>query len=159
MTARRSAVPDDFSLTDRALGDGRNLLAVSGVVDLFAAPELKDRALALLDERGRELVLDLSQATYIDSTGLGVLLSAAKRAELLEGRIVIVNVDAQIARIFEITGLETILAIVPTRTAALAALDARTSRARERSPPQQKCWPPRDDRGPPPGGCHSAGQQ
>ena len=126
MTVSRSAVPDDFSLADHALGDGRNVLEVCGVVDLFTAPELKDRALALLDESGRELVLDLSQATYIDSTGLGVLLSAAKRAELLEGRMVIVNVDEEIARIFEITGLDTILAIVPTRTAAVTALDDRT---------------------------------
>jgi anti-sigma B factor antagonist len=131
MTARRSALPDDFSLTDHALGDGRNLLKVSGVVDLFTAPELKDRALALLDHSGRELVLDLSQATYIDSTGLGALLSAAKRAELLGGRMVIVNVDEHIARIFEITGLDTILAIVPTRTAALTTLDERAERAQK----------------------------
>jgi anti-sigma B factor antagonist len=125
MTASRSAVPDDFSLANHALGEGRHVLEVSGVVDLFTAPELKDRALGLLDESGSELVLDLSRVTYIDSTGLGVLLSAAKRAELLQGRVVLVNVDTEIARIFEITGIDTLLEIVPTRTAALESLDQR----------------------------------
>ena len=59
------------------------IIAVAGPVDLYAAPELKALlAVELADHRGR-VVLDLSETTFVDSTGLAVLVAGHRRAERL----------------------------------------------------------------------------
>jgi anti-sigma B factor antagonist len=97
-------------------------VAVSGPVDLYAAPELKALlAVQLADHRGR-LVLDLTATTFVDSTGLAVLVAGHRRAERLGGRLVVVFDDAEIGRLLEITGLDTIIATASDRDSALELL-------------------------------------
>jgi anti-sigma B factor antagonist len=120
-------VPEQFNLATQVLGERRHSIEVSGVIDLFTAPELKRRLLALVDGDG-ELLVDLTNASYLDSTGLGVLLSAAKRSAQLGGSLVIAGAQPEIARVFHITGLDSLFTILPTREEGLAALDAGTVR-------------------------------
>jgi anti-sigma B factor antagonist len=112
-----------FELSDEPLGDGRHVIAVSGEADLFAAPELKQRLVAVADGGSTQIVIDLSDATLLDSTALGVLIGAAKRLRALDGELAIVNSDEMIARTFEITGCDQIFAIFKTREDAVAALE------------------------------------
>jgi len=116
-------MPPEFTLTRDALDDDRQVIAVTGEIDLFTAPELK-AAIADAIEQGRiRLVIDLTDTSFLDSTALGVLIGAIKRLRGRRGRLTIVNVDDNIAKTFEITGLDQIFTIKPTREGAIAALD------------------------------------
>ena len=76
-------------------------------------------------EAGRtRIVVDLTDTTFLDSTALGVLIGAVKRLRSRDGVLTIVNIDPNIAKTFEITGLDQIFTIRPTRDEAIEALDA-----------------------------------
>ena len=68
--------------------------------------------------------MDLTDTTFLDSTALGVLIGAVKRLRSRDGVLTIVNTDPNIAKTFEITGLDQIFTIRPTRDEAVEALDA-----------------------------------
>jgi anti-sigma B factor antagonist len=114
---------EEFELEDETLGEGRRCLSVHGVIDLFTAPELKARLVALIEGGATEVIVDLSDATYMDSTGLGAMLAAARRLGNRGGRLAIAGPRPAISRVFEIAGLDTLLTVVGTRAEALLALD------------------------------------
>jgi anti-sigma B factor antagonist len=113
----------DFSITEHPIDNERHVLAVRGEIDLFTAPELK-QVLAESIEGGRvRIIVDLTNTTFLDSTALGVLIGAVKRLRSRDGALAIVNIDDNIAKTFEITGLDQIFTIVPTRDEAVEAVD------------------------------------
>ncbi|HWC26549.1 MAG TPA: STAS domain-containing protein [Solirubrobacteraceae bacterium] len=113
----------EFAIIEHSIDAERHVLAVRGEIDLFTAPELK-QVLAESIEGGRvRLVVDLTDTTFLDSTALGVLIGAVKRLRSRDGALAIVNVDENIAKTFEITGLDQIFTIVPTRDEAVEAVD------------------------------------
>jgi anti-sigma B factor antagonist len=122
-------MPAEFTLTDEALDAERHVVAVRGEIDLFTAPELKQKLTEVIASGRRQIVVDLSQTTFLDSTALGVLIGAVKRLRSDSGHLVLVNVDTNIAKTFEITGLDQIFTILPTRDEAIAALAEAESSA------------------------------
>jgi anti-sigma B factor antagonist len=114
----------DFGLKKHELDDRRLVIEVSGEVDLFTAPELKTLITEGMENGTSQIVIDLSATSFLDSSGLGVLIGAVKRLRDRDGKLTIVNVDSNIAKTFEITGLDQIFTICATREEALAALDA-----------------------------------
>jgi anti-sigma B factor antagonist len=113
----------EFAITEHAIDGERHVLAVRGEIDLFTAPELK-QVLAESIEAGRvRIVVDLTETSFLDSTALGVLIGAVKRLRSRDGALAIVNVDENISKTFEITGLDQIFTIVPTREEAVDAVD------------------------------------
>ncbi|MFP5363378.1 MAG: STAS domain-containing protein [Thermoleophilia bacterium] len=114
----------EFAITEHPIDGERHVLAVRGEIDLFTAPELK-QVLAESIEAGRvRIVVDLTDTTFLDSTALGVLIGAVKRLRSREGSLAIVNVDDNISKTFEITGLDQIFTIVSTRAEAVDAVDS-----------------------------------
>jgi anti-anti-sigma factor len=103
------------------LADGAVLLGARGVLDAFSAP-----ALAVELERAEHgvglLVLDLAEATLIDSSGLGAILGASMRLRARGARLVVVAGRSDVMRGFELTGLHRVLEIVATREEALATV-------------------------------------
>ena len=77
---------------------------------------------AVIDDGMHDLVIDLSEVTFIDSMTLGVLLGAMKRVKPLGGRVCVVVQDANIRRIFEITLLDRVFALFDDGEQALAGL-------------------------------------
>jgi anti-sigma B factor antagonist len=116
-------MPAEFTLTEESLDDERHVVAVQGEIDLFTAPDLKATLLGAIDGGKSRLVVDLSETAFLDSTALGVLIGAIKRLRARDGVLTIVNVDPNIAKTFEITGLDQIFTITATRAEAIAALD------------------------------------
>ena len=115
-------MPAEFALSEDALGDGRHVVAVRGEIDLFTAPELKKTLQEAIENGAARVVVDLTETTFLDSTALGVLIGAVKRLRSRDGQLVIVNTDTNIAKTFEITGLDQIFTILGTRDAAVDAL-------------------------------------
>ena len=79
-----------FEIEDRQVDDDTHVVAVTGEIDLFTAPEFKQRVSAPIDAGRTRLVVDLTATTFIDSSSLGVLIGAHRRLRRLNGSLVIV---------------------------------------------------------------------
>ncbi len=117
-------MPAEFVLRHEPQPNDRHVIAVAGEIDLYTAPDLKQTLTQVIEGGATGVVMDLSETTFLDSTGLGVLIGGLKRLRSREGALAVVNVDESIARTFEITGLDQIFTIRESRDEALAALDA-----------------------------------
>ena len=112
----------DFGLLDEPVSDSIQIVSPTGEVDAVTAPALGRRLLSLFEEGKTGLVVDLSRVTFLDSTGIGVLVDALRRLKTRQGRLVLVCPSERLLRPFEITGLTNYLGIVGTREEALGAL-------------------------------------
>ena len=103
---------------------GIPVIAVRGELDLFTAPELRERLRAHVEAHGavRDLVVDLTACAFVDASGCRALLRAARQLEALGRRLVIVNTHPGNARIFAIMGLDELFPVVATRAEAARAL-------------------------------------
>ncbi|WP_375483155.1 STAS domain-containing protein [uncultured Jatrophihabitans sp.] len=90
------------------------VLQVSGEVDLATAAQLRDAADELIARRAGLVVIDLSQVSFLDSSGLKVLDEMQQRAADADGRIALVCPQQRIVRLLEITGLTDRFAIHST---------------------------------------------
>jgi anti-sigma B factor antagonist len=118
----------DFAATDVQVNATTHVVAVRGEIDLFTAPEFKEHIHGAI-EAGRDLVIvDLAETTFIDSSSLGVLISAHRRLNLGGGRLVIACDVPAVLNTFRITGLDSVLEVVRTRDEALESV-ARASNA------------------------------
>jgi anti-sigma B factor antagonist len=107
-------------LETSAITDAEFVIALSGDVDLYTAPDLKAELVRLTDQGATRIVVDLTPTTFIDSTTLGVLLGGLKRLRSVGGELVLVCIDRNIRKIFEITLLDRVFPIFETREEALA---------------------------------------
>jgi anti-sigma B factor antagonist len=103
-----------FSIEDRPVDDDTHVVAVTGEIDLFTAPEFKQRVSAPIDAGRTQVIVDLTETTFIDSSSLGVLIGAHRRLRRLEGSLVIVCSSEAIVKTFRITGLDSVFTIVAT---------------------------------------------
>ena len=105
---------------------GVSVVVVHGEHDVYTAPSLREQ-LSTLVEDGSPVVVDLSPATFIDSSILGVLLGGLRRAREHESGFALVIGDSSeptVRRIFEVTGLFPVFPVFGTRDEAVkAALD------------------------------------
>jgi anti-sigma B factor antagonist len=100
-----------FSVKTEKLGDTHSAVALAGEVDIQTAPEFERELLAAIEDGARELVIDLTRASFIDSSFLHALLRGQKRLRRRGGRISIVCGDRNLVRMFEITGLDRVFSI------------------------------------------------
>jgi anti-sigma B factor antagonist len=112
----------EFKLATADLGNAIHQIRVSGEVDLATAPELKEAFATATRNGARGVLVDLSHATFIDSTTLGVLMGAVKRLRPQGGELAIACNDPNIRKIFEITLLDRIFNIYDTPQAAITHL-------------------------------------
>jgi anti-sigma B factor antagonist len=96
------------------------VIGLRGEVDLYTCPELKQELLRVIADGATFVVVDLSETTFIDSTGLGVLIRGVERLETEGGRLAVVCVDPNMTKVFEVTGLNRVFSIYRSRQEALA---------------------------------------
>jgi anti-sigma B factor antagonist len=101
---------------------GIAVLTVAGEVDVATAPRLRQQLVETASSGQDTLVVDLTEVEFLDSTGLGVLVSGLKRFRTLGGDLVIVCTRPRILKVFEITGLTTVFGMYENVSDALAAL-------------------------------------
>jgi anti-sigma B factor antagonist len=87
---------------------------VLGEVDVYTSPQLKTKLLESIDSGCSRLVIALDGVSFIDSSGLGVLVGALRRLKERGDDLRIVCTREQILRIFRITGLDKVFPIVAT---------------------------------------------
>lgn len=90
-------------------------IKLNGEIDIYNAPDLKESLTELIEERQGDIIIDCEDLKYIDSTGLGVLISILKKVKGYDGVIKIVNLKPYINKIFNITGLDKIFILEAQR--------------------------------------------
>jgi anti-sigma B factor antagonist len=113
-----------FSIEDLEVDATTHVVAVAGDVDLYSAPELKMHVIDAIDAGRIHIVVDLSDATFIDSTTLGVLVGARKRLREHDGSLAVICPDEEKLALFEMTGLDRVFSIHQDRASALAAVQS-----------------------------------
>ena len=101
--------------------DDQRVLDVRGEVDVHTAPDLSEELQTLITPETPNLIVDLSDTGFIDSTGLGVLVAGQNRASGSGGSIRLVCAQERVLKLFRITGLDAAFAIHPTVPDAVAA--------------------------------------
>lgn len=115
---------DVVDLSVARQSDGVAVVAVSGEVDVYSAPALKDNLTELLQSGVRTIVVDLSDVAFLDSTGLGALVEARAATTDAGGALPLVCSQERILKLFTITGLDGVFSIHPDVDAAIGSLSA-----------------------------------
>jgi anti-sigma B factor antagonist len=115
-----------FGIWQRGFDERTSAIVVEGELDLSAAPRLKWTLLESLESGISRLVLDLSLATFMDSTALGVLVGIRRKLDA-DARLAIVCPRSEILKIFEFAGMDAAFTIFPTLQEALADVRGNTA--------------------------------
>jgi anti-sigma B factor antagonist len=101
--------------------DRSNVLPLDGEIDLHVSPNVAESLHAIIREKPRWLVVDLAHVSYIDSSGLAVLIEGMQNVEAYGGRFALAGLGQDVRIIFEIAKLDQVFQIFPDVDAALAA--------------------------------------
>lgn len=113
----------EIEVHSRPVSDGVHLVEVSGEIDLYTGPKVKNCIHDLIDAGTYRLIVSLENVRYMDSTGLGILMSALKRVEEKGGRIVIICKNARVLKIFKLTGFVHTFSIFDGEAEAIASFN------------------------------------
>lgn len=91
-----------------------SVVSLRGEVDLRSSPALRQALLQLLEQRVQQIVVDLTNVSYMDSSGVGTLVELKRKAERSRGKVTLVGPQPRVRSVFEITQLDKFFHIVPT---------------------------------------------
>ncbi|WP_010098099.1 anti-sigma factor antagonist [Ornithinibacillus scapharcae] len=94
--------------------ENKSIIHLSGEIDVYTAPKLKEALLPLTKEKDTIIEANLEHVSYMDSTGLGVFINALKLSKEYESKLRLVNLQERVFRLFQITGLHEIMDIHST---------------------------------------------
>jgi len=95
------------------------ILDISGEIDLYNAPEIKDIINSLIEEKKFNVIINLEKVTYIDSSGIGALISSLSNLKKYQGGLKIINVFASVRKVFELTKLTSFFEIYDSEDTAI----------------------------------------
>lgn len=93
--------------------ENQSIVNLIGEIDIYTAPQLKDKLLPLSEKEEERIIIDLTHVNYMDSTGLGVFISILKSSKEHQSTFKLINLNKRIERLFTITGLHEIIDISP----------------------------------------------
>jgi anti-sigma B factor antagonist len=124
MDDRDDLMAPQLDVVTESPGNCTRVVVLRGELDVATIPSL-DKALGAVRVDGaRKVLLDLSEVTFIDSTGLMRLLTALRELERRGGRMVLACSNPTVLRLFEVTHTNETFEIVPTRDLALVRFEA-----------------------------------
>jgi anti-sigma B factor antagonist len=101
--------------------DRSDVLPLDGEIDLHVSPNVAESLHAIIRKKPRRLVVDLAHVSYIDSSGLAVLIEGMQNVEAYGGKFALAGLGEDVRTIFEIANLDQVFQIFPDVDAALAA--------------------------------------
>jgi anti-sigma B factor antagonist len=112
---------EPFALHSRQMANCA-VLAVEGEVDLATAPRLREALTNLVNEGHLRLVVDLTATEFLDSTGLGALVTGLKRVRARGGDMKVVCTSPRVCKVFEITSIDKVLPLFASVDEACASV-------------------------------------
>jgi anti-sigma B factor antagonist len=122
----------NLEVSHRDCGEAVCVVTPAGEIDIATAPQLKSRLVGLLGEGFSRLVVDLSEVSYLDSTGLGVLVAFSRRLPE-DGEVALAQPPGAVSRLLEITGLDATFAVHATVDEAVAHIRGEDAAAAQPS--------------------------
>lgn len=110
---------ETLTTTQKPLADGVQISLV-GDVDFSCSADLRGKLIEILEQNVARLVIDLAQVSYMDSSGVAVLVEALRKQHGFGGKLVLCNLQQRVRDIFEISRLHTLFAITDDEDAAAA---------------------------------------
>lgn len=102
-----------MNITTTIRHDGVAVLAANGRINLVTAPTVRREVQRVVDEGHARLAFDLSEVEFIDSSGLGALVSGLKTARMAGGDLRLAAASEQVASVLRLTNLDRILRVYP----------------------------------------------
>lgn len=96
------------------------VVSVAGELDMATAPQLQDEITDLLDRGCKQIVFDLDNLSFCDSTGLSVFIRTKNSCDEANGRVRLAAPQRAVLRVLQVSGLTEVLKIYPTTADALA---------------------------------------
>jgi anti-sigma B factor antagonist len=103
-----------IGISEEVVGEGVVRLEVEGELDMATAPKLATHLARAMSDGATQAVVDLERVSFIDSTGLGVLISSVRRLRRRGGDLTIVCSQERILKAFKVTGVDQMLTVEPT---------------------------------------------
>jgi anti-sigma B factor antagonist len=103
------------------------VVKISGEIDVFTSPRLREELLDIIEDGALHLVVDLGDVTFLDSTGLGVLVGIYHRLRARDGTMAFMGVNDRVRRVFHVTQLTKIFVLHRSLDDAIAAHEAATA--------------------------------
>ncbi len=101
----------DLSIEHDEQGDWR-VISVSGEIDLYTAPALREALASAIDAGETKLAVDLRPVRFMDSMGLGVLIGARRRLVELDAPFVLICEEGPVRRVLDVSGLTKVFEVV-----------------------------------------------
>jgi len=98
------------------------ILELHGVLDVASAPTFQTGLQSILDEGGDRIAVDMAGVSFMDSSGLGVLIAAYRRLEGIGGQIALASVVPAVRKVLQLTRTDRLFDLHDTLPAAVAAL-------------------------------------
>jgi anti-anti-sigma factor len=98
---------------------GSVVLELRGRLDTVSSDDLSSKIEGLMERGERHLVLDFSEVNYISSSGLRVILMAAKRVKAVHGKLALVSLNRQSQVVFQLAGFSTVFTVYPSQDEAV----------------------------------------
>ncbi len=95
------------------------ILDINGEIDLYNAPEIKSKITELMESGKSDIIINLKKVSYIDSSGIGVLISSLSNLKKAGGSLKIINVFASVRKVFELTKLTSFFDIYDSEEEAM----------------------------------------
>jgi len=96
------------------------VLDIQGEIDLYNAPEIKDIIQKMIEAQKYNVIINLEKVSYIDSSGIGALISSLSNLKKYQGGLKIINVYASVKKVFELTKLTSFFEIYDSEPEALS---------------------------------------
>jgi len=99
--------------------NGVTIFDVEGEIDLYNAPALKDEIKKKIEEQKYNIIINLAKVSYIDSSGIGALISSLSNLKKYQGGLKIINVTGSVKKVFELTKLTSFFEIFDSEEEAV----------------------------------------
>ncbi len=102
--------------------DNATMLAITGDVDLYSSPRVRDALLALTDKKVKNIFIDLTNCPYMDSSGVATLVEGLQQTGKYKGSLKIFGLVSAVKEVFELSRLDKVFDIYPDQEQAMESL-------------------------------------
>jgi anti-anti-sigma factor len=110
-----------LELIEKEKKNNTMVLSVAGRLDAVSAPEFESQVSGFIDQGEMQFVVDFQGLEYISSAGLRAILSPAKKLKAVKGSLVLANLTGSVKKVFEISGISTIIPLFDSVNEAMAS--------------------------------------